>query len=67
MANTTIETRALIENLLQAYPEKAAKKRAKHFAIKEAPKEGEDGCSTCAIKSNVKSVPGVMTARGLTQ
>ncbi len=64
MANTTIETRALIENLLQAYPEKAAKKRAKHFAIKEAPKEGEDGCSTCAIKSNVKSVPGVMTARG---
>ncbi|MDA8228757.1 MAG: nitrogenase molybdenum-iron protein alpha chain [Desulfitobacterium hafniense] len=47
-----------VEEVLSVYPEKAQKNRSKHIAIKE------DGCATCAVKSNAKSVPGVMTARG---
>jgi len=60
------ETREFLNLLLKNYPEKAAKKRAGHIIVKESPKESEDpSCaSTCAIKSNVKSIPGVMTARG---
>jgi len=57
------ETREFIEELLKAYPEKTRKKRAQHFRVKEA--EIKEGCeSSCPIKSNVKSIPGVMTARG---
>ncbi len=39
-------------------PEKARKRRAKHLAVQ--PAEGAD----CGVKSNLKSVPGVMTVRG---
>jgi len=48
---------SMVEEVLSVYPEKAQKLRAKHIVIKEE-------CSTCAIKSNMKCVPGLMTARG---
>ena len=47
-----------IEEALSAYPPKAAKKRAKHLGVLES------GKPDCGVKSNVKSVPGVMTIRG---
>lgn len=48
-----------IEQILEQYPEKAQKNRRQHLEIKE-----ESECSNCAIKSNAKTVPGVMTSRG---
>jgi len=48
----------LIGEVLEAYPEKSAKRRVKHLATYEA------GKGECAVKSNVKSLPGVMTIRG---
>ncbi|MCF8479308.1 MAG: nitrogenase molybdenum-iron protein alpha chain [Rhodospirillum sp.] len=50
-----------IEEVLEVYPEKAGKKRAKHLGTIET--DGE-GTSSCSVKSNVKSVPGAMTVRG---
>ena len=47
----------MVEEILSVYPEKARKLRAKHIAVKD------ESCS-CAIKSNIKCVPGLMTARG---
>ncbi|MDR3437090.1 nitrogenase molybdenum-iron protein alpha chain [Telmatospirillum sp.] len=52
------ERRALIDEVLKEYPEKTAKKRAKHLNVYE------EGNSDCGVKSNVKSIPGVMTVRG---
>lgn len=52
------QNRELIEETLAAYPEKAQKKRAKHLNVYE------EGKSDCGVKSNIKSLPGVMTARG---
>ncbi|MDE2585589.1 MAG: nitrogenase molybdenum-iron protein alpha chain, partial [Betaproteobacteria bacterium] len=49
---------ALIQEVLAAYPEKAAKKRAKHLNVYE------EGKPDCGVKSNIKSLPGVMTIRG---
>ncbi|KAB2952886.1 nitrogenase molybdenum-iron protein alpha chain [Heliorestis acidaminivorans] len=51
-------SREMVDDVLSAYPEKAKKMRAKHIVVKD------EGCTTCAIKSNSKSIPGVMTARG---
>jgi nitrogenase molybdenum-iron protein alpha chain len=48
----------VIGEVLEAYPEKFGKRRAKHLGTFDADK-GE-----CAIKSNIKSIPGVMTIRG---
>jgi nitrogenase molybdenum-iron protein alpha chain len=48
----------LIQEVLEAYPEKARKRRQKHLNV------AEDGASDCGVKSNVKSLPGVMTVRG---
>jgi nitrogenase molybdenum-iron protein alpha chain len=48
----------LIEEVLESYPEKTAKKRAKHLAVTR------DGASDCGVKSNIKSIPGVMSIRG---
>ncbi len=48
----------LIEDVLSAYPDKAAKRRRKHLNV------ADDGTSDCGVKSNVKSLPGVMTIRG---
>jgi nitrogenase molybdenum-iron protein alpha chain len=60
------ETRELVAEILKKYPEKTAKKRAGHIAVKETTTDaaGQGSCSSCAVKSNVKSIPGVMTARG---
>ncbi|MCA1993531.1 MAG: nitrogenase molybdenum-iron protein alpha chain [Coleofasciculus sp. S288] len=52
------EKKELIQEVLEAYPEKSAKKRAKHLNVYE------EGKSDCGVKSNIKSVPGVMTTRG---
>ncbi|QEM69653.1 nitrogenase molybdenum-iron protein alpha chain [Geobacter sp. FeAm09] len=51
-------TEALIAETLAAYPEKAKKKRAPHLGAND-PASG----SAC-VKSNKKTVPGVMSARG---
>src|SRR3974377_1600782 len=50
--------KALINEVLEVYPEKYAKRRAKHLGT------FEDGKPDCGVKSNIKSVPGVMTIRG---
>jgi len=50
--------RALIQEVLEVYPEKTAKRRAKHLNV------DEEGKNDCGVKSNIKSIPGVMTIRG---
>ena len=50
--------RALIAEVLAEYPEKTATKRGKHLNVYE------EGNSDCGVKSNIKSIPGVMTVRG---
>ena len=55
---TKEDTEKLIEETLELYPAKARKKRAPHMAA------NDPGCSTCAVKANKKTVPGVMSARG---
>ena len=50
--------KALIDEVLKAYPEKMAKRRAKHLNTFEENKPD------CGVKSNIKSLPGVMTIRG---
>jgi nitrogenase molybdenum-iron protein alpha chain len=57
----------LIEEVLEAYPEKFAKRRKKHLNVAQGTDEtAEDGqpLTECDVKSNIKSVPGVMTIRG---
>jgi nitrogenase molybdenum-iron protein alpha chain len=51
-------TKTMIGEVLETYPDKARKKRVKHVGVVEEPK------NECNVKSNVKSVPGVMTIRG---
>ncbi|MBI1206548.1 MAG: nitrogenase molybdenum-iron protein alpha chain [Azospirillum sp.] len=53
-----VDPKDLIAEVLEAYPEKSAKKRAKHLNVIA------EGASDCGVKSNVKSLPGVMTVRG---
>ncbi len=53
------QTQKLIDEVLSIYPEKTRIDREKHVK----PNDPSD-CSTCAVKSNVKSRPGVMTVRG---
>jgi len=48
----------VIAEVLAAYPEKSAKKRAKHLNTYSADKPD------CGVKSNLKTIPGVMTIRG---
>jgi len=52
----------MITEVLSAYPDKAAKRRKKHLTVARTPEGGES--PECATKSNVKSIPGVMTIRG---
>ena len=59
----------LIEEVLAAAPEKLAKKRKKHLTVATAPDDAATGeeahhVTECDVKSNIKSVPGVMTIRG---
>ena len=56
--NLVEEHKKLVEEVLQKYPEKSRKKRAKHLNVHQ------EGKTDCGVKSNVKSIPGVMTARG---
>ncbi|MGO9446333.1 MAG: nitrogenase molybdenum-iron protein alpha chain [Thiobacillaceae bacterium] len=57
---TREETEALIAEVLEVYPEKAQKDRAKHLAVNDQSIEKSKQC----ITSNRKSLPGVMTVRG---
>ncbi len=54
------ETEALIQEVLEVYPEKARKDREKHLAVNDQSIEQSKKC----ITSNRKSLPGVMTIRG---
>ncbi|MHB9119765.1 MAG: nitrogenase molybdenum-iron protein alpha chain, partial [Burkholderiales bacterium] len=62
MSLTVEQTKArnqeLIKEVLEVYPEKTAKRRAKHLGVYEEEKPD------CTVKSNIKSIPGVMTIRG---
>ncbi|ALG66995.1 nitrogenase molybdenum-iron protein alpha chain [Beggiatoa leptomitoformis] len=57
---TREETEALIQEVLEVYPEDAKKDRAKHLAVNDTSLEKSNKC----ITSNKKSLPGVMTIRG---
>ena len=48
----------LIEETLSLMPEKAQKKRRPHVGA------NEPEAATCAVKSNRKTIPGIMSARG---
>jgi nitrogenase molybdenum-iron protein alpha chain len=50
--------RQLVADVLAEYPAKTAKKRGKHLNVYD------EGNSDCGVKSNIKSIPGVMTVRG---
>jgi nitrogenase molybdenum-iron protein alpha chain len=55
---TRESTQAMIDKALEIYPEKARKKREPHLA----PNDPE--ASSACVKSNRKTIPGVMSARG---
>ena len=57
---TREESEALIAEVLEVYPEKAKKDRAKHLTVNDQSIEQSKKC----ITSNRKSLPGVMTIRG---
>ena len=59
-ALTREETLDLIQEVLEVYPDKAKKDRAKHLAVNDPTIEQSKKC----ITSNRKSLPGVMTVRG---
>jgi nitrogenase molybdenum-iron protein alpha chain len=57
----------LIAEVLAAYPDKLKKKRQKHLSTAKAGESTEEAAepvTECDVKSNIKSVPGVMTVRG---
>ena len=56
--NEGVDVKGIVDSVLEAYPEKSRKRRAKHINVLEA--EAKD----CGVKSNIKSIPGVMTIRG---
>jgi nitrogenase molybdenum-iron protein alpha chain len=61
MSTSIKDTQKIIEDVLEAYPEKVNKARARHLAANDPGGQ----CSSCRIqKSNIKSRPGVMTVRG---
>jgi nitrogenase molybdenum-iron protein alpha chain len=60
MSNAIKDTQKMIAEVLEAYPEKTKKERGKHLTANDPTGQ----CSTCQVKSNVKSRPGVMTVRG---
>lgn len=60
MAESMRDTEALIQEVLEVYPEKAKKDRAKHLAANNHDLESSKKCVT----SNRRSLPGVMTIRG---
>ncbi|AGA91922.1 nitrogenase molybdenum-iron protein alpha chain [Thioflavicoccus mobilis 8321] len=54
------EAQSLIQEVLEVYPDKAKKDRAKHLTVNDQSVEQSKKC----ITSNRKSQPGVMTIRG---
>ena len=59
----------LIEEVLSQYPDKFGKRRRKHLSVAKPAGEDEvagevQHLTECDVKSNIKSVPGVMTIRG---
>lgn len=58
--NTREKNQALIQEVLEVYPEKAQKDRKKHLMTSDPTLEKVGKC----ITSNRKSQPGVMTIRG---
>jgi nitrogenase molybdenum-iron protein alpha chain len=66
--NDSVLHEKLIEEVLSQYPEKTAKRRRKHLAVAKSTGEvdAEHGqtLTECDVKSNIKSIPGVMTIRG---
>lgn len=58
MSSNIEEAKKIIEEVLSVYPEKTRKKREKHLSV------FEEGKPDCGVKSNIKTVPGVMTIRG---
>ncbi len=61
MGKTIEETKTIIDETLEAYPEKVRKARSRHLA----PNDPAGECAGCKVqKSNIKSRPGVMTVRG---
>ena len=54
------ETEALIAEVLEVYPEKAKKDRAKHLTVNDQSIEQSKKC----ITSHRKPLPGAMTVRG---
>ena len=58
--NTREKNQALIQEVLEVYPEKAQKDRKKHLMTSDPALEKVGKC----ITSNRKSQPGVMTIRG---
>ncbi len=59
-AMTRKESEALIDEVLELYPQEAKEERAKHLAVTDRTWASCDGC----ITANRKSLPGVMTSRG---
>lgn len=57
---TREQAEALIQEVLEVYPDKAKKDRAKHLAVNDPTLSNAKKC----ITSNRKSLPGVMTIRG---
>ncbi|MEW6682477.1 MAG: nitrogenase molybdenum-iron protein alpha chain [Nitrospirota bacterium] len=61
MSMSIEEGKQLIKDVLEVYPEKTRKKREKHLGVFD---ESQAQKGECSVKSNVKSLPGVMTIRG---
>jgi nitrogenase molybdenum-iron protein alpha chain len=57
---TRQENEALIQEVLEVYPDKAKKNRAKHLSVQDPDENASQKC----VVSNKKSLPGVMTIRG---
>ncbi len=57
---TNKETEALIQEVLEVYPDKAKEDRVKHLMVNDQDPDQSKKC----ITSNRKSLPGVMTVRG---
>ncbi len=57
MARPVEENKAILEELLEQYPKKVAKNRAKHILVKDSREEQK-------IEADVSTLPGIMTNRG---
>ncbi|ANL37325.1 nitrogenase molybdenum-iron protein alpha chain [Rhizobium sp. L9] len=65
--NDSVLHEKLIAEVLAQYPDKAAKRRKKHLSVatsRDEPGDEPKALSECDVKSNIKSIPGVMTIRG---